>query len=100
MGAMEKQGKPGRSEGTLPFEFSKLRASEIAGSVYFSTYCCIFKVFKEGNQVTRKKLVFEKCKEGHVSQVPTSMTWKITKLMEIEEIMLCTWYCLRVKQFR
>ena len=55
MGAMEKQGKPGRrSEGTLPREFLKLRPSEIAGSVYFSTYCCIFKVFEEGNQFTRE----------------------------------------------
>jgi len=38
----------------LPQEILILRYSKIARNMYFSTYFCIVKVFKEGNQVERK----------------------------------------------
>ena len=50
-----KQSKPARRvrETGPPGNF-ELRSSEITGNVYFSIHFWIFKVFKEGNQITRK----------------------------------------------
>ena len=42
------------SWGMLPREILKLRSSEIAENVYFTSCFCIFKAFKEGNQVNEK----------------------------------------------
>ena len=45
------QCKPARGPGGMLLqEILKLRSSEIAGNMYFSTNFCIFKVFKEGSQ--------------------------------------------------
>ena len=46
----------------LPQEILKFGSSEITGNVYFSIYFCIFKVFNEGKQVTRKVAEKRNCK--------------------------------------
>ena len=42
----------------LPQEILRVGSSEIAGNVYFSIHFSIFKVFKEGNQATRKGALY------------------------------------------
>ena len=60
-------------------EILKLKSFEIAGNVYFSIHFCIFKVFKEGNQVTKNEALWmsvPKVREARAScasPVPTFM---------------------------
>ena len=57
----------------LAREILKRRSSEIAENVYFASYCCIFKAFKEGNQVTGKghfARIFEKWGEARTPCAP------------------------------
>ena len=57
-GALNNVNQIGEFRGMLPQEILKLRSSEIAGNVYFSIHCCIFSVFKKGNQATWKGVLW------------------------------------------
>ena len=67
---------PGGSESMLSKEILKLKSSEIGGNVHFSIHFWICKVFKEGNQVTRKSGTLPDSLKsgGYVSPVPPVQT--------------------------
>ena len=63
----------------LPPEILKLRSYEIIGSMYFSIYFYILKVFKEGKQATRKEaLCPSPCTCPLCLPVPTFMKYTFT----------------------
>ena len=72
-----------RVQGHAPPQILKLKSFEIAGNVYFSIHFCIFKVFKEGNQVTQNEALCTSLPK--VREARASCASPVAKFMFISE---------------